>query len=160
MVGPPSIKKMGGGFFMKALFISSLKQDQERVKTVLDAWRSSGHRALSPDGPESIGRLVSEADVAIVLIDQLTSDDELVRRWVRAAHEARRPMLAIHVHNLPGADGLKSQIGNNRFGPLEKDRFFWQIYPTYRWVIDNGGEHLEDWVEKAIQESEPNKGRS
>ena len=31
--------------------------------------------------------------------------------------------------------------------------YFWQLYPTYDWVDDDGFNNLGDWVEKAAKKA-------
>jgi len=31
--------------------------------------------------------------------------------------------------------------------------YFWQLYPTYDWVNDNGYLNFSDWVEKAAKKA-------
>lgn len=145
-------------------------QDRCRVKTVMDTWIAKGHEAISPfDGARWPGLAaqgrdailsacqagLAEAQVAIVLIDTRTSENEWVRFAVKAAHDQRRALLGIHIHKLPGCDGLSGQIGNSRFGELEPGVFFWQRYPLHRWIVEDGAHNLEAWVEEAVQVVEP-----
>lgn len=48
--------------------------------------------------------------------------------------------------------------GNNHFGQIGVDAngndiYFWNRYPTYDWVNDNGYKYFGDWVEKAAKDA-------
>jgi hypothetical protein len=65
-------------------------------------------------------------------------------------------MLGIFMHNIKDWSGQIDISGNNQFGELGKNSmgealYFWQIYPTYDWVNDNGYANLGDWIEKAAK---------
>ena len=60
------------------------------------------------------------------------------------------------MHNIKDWSGQIDISGNNQFGELGKNAmgealYFWQIYPTYDWVSDNGYANLGDWVERAAK---------
>lgn len=98
---------------------------------------------------------INEAEVTVVLISQGTSDQGYVQHAVRASHQLGKGLLAIYFHNIPDPQGKKAPIGNTQFGEIgieNGDRlFFWQRYPTYRWMIEDGPRNLRSWIDQAAK---------
>jgi hypothetical protein len=103
-----------------------------------------------------IDRQLDGTSVTAVLIGAETSSREWVRYEVLRSHEKGNGMLGIFMHNIKDWSGQIDISGNNQFGELGKNPmgeavYFWQIYPTYDWVNDNGYANLGDWIERAAR---------
>jgi hypothetical protein len=153
---------------MKVFFTFSAEQNLHRVRTVVEYWQSKGHEAIGAFSEETtqetfrdedkriknfIDDCIAHSIVTVALMDSATSDDKWVRYSVQESHKRGHGLVAIHIHKIPDEKGERSKIGNDRFGELDKDVFFWQLYPTYRWIIDSGNDNVCKWVEEAYQKA-------
>ena len=153
---------------MKIFFIFDLTQDLFRVKKVLRECAAKGIEAVGVFSDVALQRLKMPKEdalgdfldrpftheaVSVVLVENKTSENPWVRRAVRRSHEAGHGLVTIFIHNILNEKGERGMMGNDRFGELEKGLFYWQAYPTYRWVIDEGLYHIEHWIEKARQKA-------
>lgn len=156
----------------KVFFTFHYEQDLWRARVVQQAWIRQGGEALgfwdeatwrqSRSGEqhlEMIDRAIQEADVTAVLITQGTSDQGYVQYAVRKSHQEGKGLMAIYFHNIQDPAGQKTPIGNTQFGEIGRDAadnriFFWQRYPTYRWVIDDGPWNLKAWITEAATVSQ------
>lgn len=180
MVGPPSSKSWMAFLFIPAMAINVFftfhyEQDLWRARVIQQAWLRQGGEALGFwDEPtwqrarsserhlELIDEAVTDAAVTVVLVTQGTSDQGYVQYAVRKSHQEGKGLLAVYFHNIQDPEGRKSPIGNTQFGELEVDAnntrvFFWQRYPTYRWIIDDGPRNLKHWIEEAAHAAMGNR---
>jgi hypothetical protein len=148
-------------------FVFDYEQDLCRAQLVRKAWENQGGKALGcwdaaswtktkGDGQHFrwIDEMVAAASVTVVLVSEVTSQQEYVRYAVRRSHHAQKGLLAVRIHKIPDDIGRTTAIGNARFGAIGRDAnnehlFFWQLYPTYRWVIDDGPRNLKRWIDAA-----------
>jgi len=105
-----------------------------------------------------INRQMDGTSVTVVLIGAETSNRKWVQHEVRRSYERGNGMLGINIHNIKDQSGNRDTVGDNYFGELGKNAsgdpvYFFQLYPTYEWVKDNGYDNLGDWVEKAAKKA-------
>jgi len=117
--------------------------DWEKVK-------KRGDRAVK----EWIDAQMAGTSVTAVLIGAQTSGRRWVRYEVKRSHEQGKGMLALYIHGIDDRHGSSDDQGSNQFGPIAvdasgQDVYFWQLYPTYDWVVDDGYSNFGHWVEQA-----------
>lgn len=125
-------------------------------------WDAASWEAVKKRGEEAIKRWIngqlSGTSVTVVLIGKETSSRKWVRYEIQQSYKRGNGMLGIYIHNIKDMFGQKDTKGNNQFGEICKDLYgnsvyFWQLYPTYDWVNDNGYKNLGYWVEKAAKKA-------
>lgn len=179
MVGPPSDQEkfisdqIAAFSFMdnknKVFFTFDYENDFFRANVVRNAWVSRYGQAegfweddvcqkLKQNDESYIDPIISQtiekSAATIVLIGTKTSELNYVRYAICQSRLRGKGVVGIYIHNIKDESGKKAAIGSSRFGEIDKDEnneslFFWQLYPLYRWVIDDGESHLMTWVKKA-----------
>jgi len=156
---------------IRVFFIFHYEKELWRAQIVKQTWLSQGgealdfwdkatwHQARSNERHlELIDTAIDNAHVTAVLIAQGTSDQGYVQYAVRKSHQKCKGLLAIYFHNIPDEQGSKAPIGNARFGDIDQGTgsgraFFWQLYPTHRWIIEDGPRNLKQWIAEAAAAS-------
>lgn len=67
-------------------------------------------------------------------------------------------MLGVYIHKIKDNNGLIDIKGSNQFGEIGQDEngnsiYFWQLFPTYDWVDNDGYKNFGNWVEKAAKKA-------
>ncbi len=113
-------------------------------------------------GDEAIQRMIKNAlegtSVTVVLVGKETSSRKWVRYEIKESHKRGNGLLGVYIHNIKDKNGNTDEKGNNNFGAIDVDAkgesvYFWQLYPTYDWVNDNGYNNLSEWVESAAKKA-------
>jgi hypothetical protein len=95
-------------------------------------------------------------------VDIATSAPGKKKSWREQYHEVRRShargngILGVYLHNIKDFNQKTDTGGTNQFGEIGKDTngnsvYFWSLYPTYDWVINDGYNNLGKWVEEAAK---------
>lgn len=108
-------------------------------------------------GDEAVRTMIDNAligtSVTAVLIGAETSNRKWVRYEIIKSYNMNNGVLGIYVHNIKDSNGDTDTEGNNQFGPVtrknDKDIYFWQLFPTYDWIADDGYKNFGKWVETA-----------
>ena len=150
------------------------ERDGQRASVVRNSWVTKGDAAGYVDsadwekvkgkgkGEAAIKRWIETqldgTSVTVVLIGPETNSREWVKYEVLRSHERGNGMLAIQIHNIKDWDSKTDTAGTNTFGELGKNSnggsiYFWQVYPTYDWVVNNGYANLGTWVEEAAKKA-------
>jgi hypothetical protein len=159
------------------LFIFDYERDLCRARLVSKVWTDAGGEAIGCwEQPvwkaaqiqrkqlhRLIDEAVSRAAASVVLITQHTAEQKYVQYAVQQTHQQGKRLLAVYVHRIPDEQGQSAPIGHTRFGEIGLDAqgqslFFWQLYPAYRWVIDDGPTNFGQWVARAVKGSGPARG--
>lgn len=115
---------------------------------------------IKEEGDDAIREWIADnmkgTSVTVVLIGTETSSRDWVKYEVQKSHDDKKGMLGIYIHNIKDKNKKTCSKGSNQFGPIDEDEngnpvYFWQIYPTYDWVDDDGYNNLGDWVEAAAK---------
>jgi hypothetical protein len=146
---------------------SNITKDWEADK-FLDAasWESIRRRGDSAV-KDWIDRQLSGTGVTVVLIGAETAKRRYVRYEIEQSHKRGNGILGIYIHRLKNQHGESSLKGRNPFDSIttevEESFFgFWntkrtkqfsEIYPTYDWVVDNGYQNINRWIEDAAQKA-------
>lgn len=125
-------------------------------------WDAAGWEEVKKKGDDEIKRWINKyldgTSVTVVLIGKETNARKWVIYEVQKSYERGNGMLGIYIHKIKDSEGKADEKGSNSFGELGKDQngksiYFWQIYPTYDWIDDDGYKNLGDWVEKAAKKA-------
>lgn len=125
-------------------------------------WDKAKWEQVQKEGDEAIKKWIKNSlfgtSVTVVLIGKETSSRKWVRYEIQKSYERGNGMFGIYIHNIKDQYGLTDQPGNNNFGEIYKDIFgknvyFWQLYPTYDWVFNDGYNSLGNWVEDAAEKA-------
>lgn len=121
-------------------------------------WDAAEWEEVKQQGDDAIKRWIDRqmkgTSVTAVLIGTETSQRKWVRYEVRASHQKGKGLLGIFIHNMKDQYGYTATPGNNRFGPIDTDEngepvYFWQLYPTYDWVLNDGYNNFAEWANNA-----------
>jgi hypothetical protein len=150
------------------------ERDVWRASQVRNSWVTKPNReyagfidaasweAVKKQGKEAIKKWIEDqlsgTSVTVVLVGAETSTREWVQYEIKASHERGNGMLGIYIHNIKDSNQKTDTPGNNTFGEIYKDPngnsvYFWQLYPTYDWVLNDGYNNLGGWVEKAAKKA-------
>ena len=125
-------------------------------------WDASLWEEAKKKGDTAIKRMIDDGligtSVTAVLIGKETSGRKWVRYEVRESHKRGNGMLGVYIHGIRDQYGNTDGKGSDTFGELDVDDdgnsvHFWQLYPTYDWVEDDGYSNFGDWVEQAAREA-------
>jgi len=125
-------------------------------------WDAAEWEKLKKRGDEAVKRWIDKqlegTSVTVVLIGAKTSSRKWVRYEIKKSHKDGKGLLGVYIHKLKDKDGNTDEKGDNYFGVIGKDKdgknvYFWQLYPTYDWVDEDGYENLGNWVEKAAKKA-------
>lgn len=157
----------------KVFFSFHYERDIWRANVVRNSWVTQDREAAGfwdaslweeakKKGDEAIKRMINKGlegtSVTVVLIGAETSGRKWVKYEIRKSHEEGNGLLGVYIHNIKDKDGYTDKKGSNQFGEIDKDEngnsvYFWQLYPTYDWVNDNGYTNFSNWVEKAAKKA-------
>jgi len=155
----------------RVYFAFHYQSDIWRVNVVRNSWVTQDREAAGfydaslweeakKKGEEAVRQMINEGlkntSVTAVLIGKDTSKRTWVRYEIQRSHEDRKGLLGVYIHGIEDRNGHTDTQGDNQFGEIGKDAsgnsvYFWQIYPTYDWVKDNGYKNFGDWVQKAAK---------
>jgi antiphage defense system Thoeris ThsB-like protein len=156
----------------KVFFSFHYERDGQRASVVRNSWVTKGDEAGYIDavkweevkgrGDAAIRRWIEEqldgTSVTVVLIGAETSSRDWVKYEIQRSYSRGNGMLGIYLHNIKDFKGNTDLTGNNQFGPLGTDAtgnaiYFWSIYSTYDWVLNNGYDNLGTWIEEAAKKA-------
>lgn len=167
-------RKEGVKMGRRVFFSFHKERDDWRANQVRNSWVTKPDREsagfydaaeweeIKKKGQEAIKRWIDKqlegTSVTVVLIGAETSSREWVKYEIKESHKKGNGIIGIYIHNLKDKNGLTDKKGDDKFGEIDKDKngnsvYFWQLYPTYDWVNDDGYNKLGDWVEKAAQKA-------
>lgn len=136
---------------------SWLTQDDRESAGYIDAadWED-----LKRQGDDAIKRWINDqmkgTSVTAVLIGKETYNRDWVEYEIKKSWRDGNGIVGIRVHNLEDKDGRtdpreKNPLSNIYIEENGQEKFFNDIFNTYRWKRDNGYDNLGDWVEEAAQ---------
>lgn len=125
-------------------------------------WDASLWEEAKKKGDSAIQKMIdngmNNTSVAVVLIGKETSDRKWVRYEVKKSHEDGKGLLAVYIHGIEDKDGNTDVKGDIAFGQIDTDEngepvYFYQLYPSYDWVNDDGYHKLGVWIEAAAKKA-------
>jgi len=155
----------------RVFFSFHYQRDIWRVNVVRNSWVTQDREAAGfwdaslweeakKKGDEAIKKMIDEGlkntSVTVVLIGKETSGRRWVRYEIQKSHSDGKGLFGVHIHGIKDSNGRTDEKGDNYFGEIGVDAngksvFFWQLYPTYDWVDDDGYNNFGKWVEKAAK---------
>jgi len=157
----------------KTFFSFYYEKDIWRAGQVRNSWVTQGREAagfwdaasweeVKKKGEEAIKRWIDKqiegTSVTVVLIGAETNGRKYVIYELERSHKKGNGMLGIYIHNMKDSNGNTDKEGKNTFGkvfPNEKgeDKYFWELYPTYNWIRDDGYKNMGNWIESAAKKA-------
>jgi len=125
-------------------------------------WDASLWEDAKKKGDEAIKKMINKAlegtSVTVVLIGAETNGRKWVRYEIRKSYKKGNGMLGVYIHKIKDNNGLTDIKGSNQFGEIGQDEngnsiYFWQLFPTYDWVDNDGYKNFGSWVEKAAKKA-------
>ncbi len=125
-------------------------------------WDASLWEDAKKKGDEAIKKMITKAlegtSVTVVLIGAETNGRKWVRYEIRKSYKKGNGMLGVYIHKIKDNNGLTDIKGSNQFGEIGQDEngnsiYFWQLFPTYDWVDNDGYKNFGNWVEKAAKKA-------
>lgn len=93
--------------------------------------------------------------VTIILIGAETSKRSWVNFEIAESHNRGNGMLGIYIHGMKDRFGFSDIKGVNPLSNLWTNNTDWShtylssIYPTYDWILDDGRQNINRWIESA-----------
>ncbi len=159
----------------KVFFSFHFQRDAWRIWQVRNSWVVSGKGEAQPffldkakwesikrEGNRAIKNWIDEqlkgTSVTIVLIGKETADRHWVKYEIEQSIQKRNGLIGIYIHNVENQEKKVDVKGDN---PFEKHFGFIPCqgpltYPCcsyYDWIVDNGYENIECWIEKAARQA-------
>jgi len=97
------------------------------------------------------------SSVTVVLIGTETSQREYVKYELKKSWEEGKGILGIYIHNCKDQYGRTDTPGNLNFELNFKNQYgegsFSQRFKTYDWIINDGRNNIEKWIEAGATEA-------
>ncbi|MBA7585541.1 hypothetical protein ES708_27525 [subsurface metagenome] len=89
-----------------------------------------------------------------MLIGTKTSNRDYVKYELEQSWKNGNGILGIYIHQMKDKYGKTDTKGDNSFGSIftslyDDKKYFFERFPTYDWLDDDGYNKLGDWVEAA-----------
>jgi len=121
-------------------------------------WDAASWEEVKNKGESATKRWIDDqltgTSVTVVLIGAKTSNRDYVKYELEQSWKNGNGILGIYIHQMKDKDGKTDTKGSNTFGPIftspnDDKKYFFERFPTYDWVDDDGYNKLGDWVEAA-----------
>jgi len=101
---------------------------------------------------------LSGTSVTAVLIGSDTNNREYIKYELEQSWKKGNGILGIYIHKLKDKDGNTSLAGSNSFGPIftspnDNKKYFFEQFPTFDWVDNDGYNNLGSWIEEAAKKA-------
>jgi len=125
-------------------------------------WDAASWEEVKKKGDAAIKKWIDDqltgTSVTVVLIGAETSNRDYVKYELEKSWKKGNGILGIYIHQIKDKDGKTDTKGNNSFGPIfagpnDDKKYFYERFPTYDWVDDDGYNKLGDWVEAAAKKA-------
>lgn len=105
-----------------------------------------------------INKQMEGTSVLVLCIGAETNDRKWVRHEVRKAHQEKRGILAIRVHNQKNFAGDTDVKGVNPLSTMYdvvdgREVYLDTLYSTYDWINDSGRANIQNWIETAADKA-------
>jgi len=156
----------------KVFFSFHYERDCQRASVVRNSWVTKGDDSgyidaarweeVKDRGEAAIKRWIDDqlvgTSVTAVLIGPETTSRDWVKYEIKRSYERGNGMLGIYLHNIKDFASKTDLAGNNTFGEIGKDAnggsiYFWNLYTSYDWVLEDGYTNLGNWVEQAARKA-------
>ncbi|MCX6732896.1 MAG: TIR domain-containing protein [Candidatus Roizmanbacteria bacterium] len=120
-------------------------------------WDKAKYEEVKKKGVNAIKKWIDDSiygtSVTVVLIGKETSTREWVKYEIQKSYREGNGILGIHIHNIRNVLGQTDTKGSTTFGKIANDKYFFELFPTYDWVNDNGYINIGKWVEEAAKKA-------
>ncbi len=125
-------------------------------------WDAAAWEEVKKKGDAAIKKWIDDqltgTSVTVVLIGTETSNRDCVKYELEQSWKKGNGILGIYIHQMKDKDSKTETIGSNSFGsiftsPNDDKKYFFERFPTYDWVDDDGSNNFGDWVEKAAKKA-------
>jgi hypothetical protein len=154
-------------------FCYNVEQDQERAQSVFaqsdsrnidqpSIWSNEEWQRWSSESPDAVQHHMQQAleatRVTCLLIGERTVDTPWIRPMLVKSHEMGHGIFAVYIHNIEDYSGNLAKKGPNPLGSLKYEGKGGQSFPfasyyfTYDWVLHDGPNRFNKWVEIAYNQ--------
>ena len=125
-------------------------------------WDSASWEEVKKKGDAAIKKWIDDqptgTSVTVVLIGAETSNRDYIKYELEQSWKKGNGILGIYIHQMKDKDGKTDKKGSNSFGSIftrfnDDKKYFFERFPTYDWVDDEGYKKLGDWVEAAAKKA-------
>jgi len=125
-------------------------------------WDAASWEAVKKKGSEAIKRWIDRqlegTSVTVVLIGAETNKRHYVKYELKQSWERSNGILGIYIHQMKNIYGITDIKGSTAFGPIftsydDGKKYFYERFPTYDWVDNNGYNNIGDWIERAARKA-------
>ena len=115
---------------------------------------------IASRGDDAIKRWIKDqldgTSVTVVLIGAETSTRNYVKYELEQSWKKDNGILGIYIHKLKNQYGNTDTQGKNHFGSIftsytDDKKYFFQRFPTYYWLKDDGYNNIDSWIEAAAK---------
>lgn len=158
----------------RTFFSFHYENDVWRANIVRNSWVTKADREsagfvdaaefeeVKKGGDAAIKRWINSqldgTSVTVVIIGSETCNRDYVKYELEQSWKKGNGILGIQVHKVKDKEGNTCAEGNNTFGPIftsntDNKQYFYERFPTYNWVDDDGYNNLGTWIEQAAQKA-------
>ncbi len=120
-------------------------------------WDKAKYEEVKKQGTDAIKRWIdnsiSGTSVTIVLIGKETSTRSWVKYEIQRSYKQGNGIIGIYIHNIKNSLGQIDIKGDTTFGEISNGKYFFQLFPTYDWIDNNGYQNLGKWIEEAAHKA-------
>lgn len=120
-------------------------------------WDKAKYEEVKKQGTDAIKRWIdnsiSGTSVTVVLIGKETSTRSWVKYEIQRSYKQGNGIIGIYIHNIKNSLGQTDIKGDTTFGEISNGKYFFQLFPTYDWINNNGYQNLGKWIEDAAQKA-------
>lgn len=96
--------------------------------------------------------------VTVVLLGTDTSNRDYVKYELEQSWKRGNGIVGVSVHKIKDRNGFTCPAGNSMFGPIftsvaDKLQYFFERFPVYDWVDNDGYMNLGTWIETAAKKA-------
>ena len=123
---------------------------------------SADFEEVEKEGSAAVKRWIDKqligTSVSVVLIGSETSNRDYIKYELEQSWERGNGIIGIYIHQIKDRNSKESTKGSNSFGPIFKSskdekKYFYERFPTYDWVDDDGYNNLGKWIEEAAKKA-------
>lgn len=125
-------------------------------------WDVASWEEVKKKGVTAIKKWIDDqltgTSVTVVLIGAETNNRDYVKYELEQSWKKGNGILGIYIHQMKDIDRKTDTKGSNSFGPIftspnDDKKYFFERFPTYDWVDNDGYNKLGDWVEAAAKKA-------
>lgn len=123
-------------------------------------WDAASWEEVKKKGDDSIKSWIRKnlenTSVTAVLIGSSTSNRDYVKYELEQSWKRGNGIFGFYIHQMKDFSGNTATKGDNSFGelftsPADSKKYFFERFPTYDWVDNDGYSNLNTWIEAAAR---------